>query len=144
MSSTRSWYKELGLKITEPFKDVPRRTQRHHMEEKKKDEEVGDPIKLLLKEALARQRDEMMNNFSQILQRLPTTTDESTSSDHFGGATLFGVQVNFDIPIFEGQIDADALEKWVNMLEGYFLVYNFSDRENITLTLLKVVTHVKD
>ena len=55
----------------------------------------------------------------------------------------FKVQVNFDIPIFEGQIDADALEKWVNLLEGYFSVYNFPDRENITFSFLKVVPHVQ-
>jgi hypothetical protein len=29
------------------------------------------------------------------------------------------------------------------MLEGYFLVDNFSDREKITFSLLKVVPHVK-
>ena len=56
----------------------------------------------------------------------------------------FKIQVNFEIPVFKGQIDADALEKWVNMLEGYFLVYNFSNREKITFALLKVVPHVKD
>ena len=32
----------------------------------------------------------------------------------------------------------------VNLLEGYFSVYNFSDREKITFSLLKVVPHVKD
>jgi hypothetical protein len=47
------------------------------------------------------------------------------------------IQVNFDIPIFEGQIDADAIEKWLNLLEGYFFVQNFSDGEKITFTLLK-------
>ena len=85
-----------------------------------------------------------MNNSSQIIRRLPTTANASTLSAHFGGVAPFKVQVNFGIPIFEGQIDADALEKWVNMLEGYFLVYNFFDRENITFSLLKVVPHVKD
>jgi hypothetical protein len=45
------------------------------------------------------------------------------------------VQVNFDIPIFEGQIDADALDKCLNLLEGYFSVHNFSDREKICNTL---------
>jgi hypothetical protein len=64
--------------------------------------------------------------------------------DHFGGATPFKVQVNFDILVFEGQIDADALEKWLNLLEGYFSVHNFSNRENITFVLLKVVPHVKN
>ena len=86
----------------------------------------------------------MMNNFSQILRRITEIEDSSTSSDDFGGTTPFKVQVNFDIPVFEGLIDGDALEKWVNMLEGYFFVYNFSDRENITFTLLKVVPYVKD
>ena len=64
MSPTRSGYKELGLKITEPLKDGPHRTRRPHMEEEKKYEGAGDPIKSLLEEALARRRDEMMNNFS--------------------------------------------------------------------------------
>jgi hypothetical protein len=51
--------------------------------------------------------------------------------------------VNFDIPIFEGQIDVDALDKWLNLLEGYFSVHNFSDREKITFALLKALPHVK-
>jgi hypothetical protein len=64
-------------------------------------------------------------NFSQILRCLSITTDASSSSSHFGGTAPFKVQVNFDIPVFEGQIDADALEKWLNLLEGYFSVHNF-------------------
>jgi hypothetical protein len=85
----------------------------------------------------------MMENFSHILQRLLITTGTSSSSSHFGGISPFKVQVNFDIPIFEGQIDVDALEKWLNLLEGYFFVYNFSDREKITFTLLKALPYVK-
>jgi hypothetical protein len=56
----------------------------------------------------------------------------------------FKVQINFDIPIFEGQIDVDVVDKWLNLLEGYFSVHNFSNREKITFVLLKVVLHVKD
>jgi hypothetical protein len=52
--------------------------------------------------------------------------------------------VNFDIPLFEGLIDAYAIDKWMNLLEGYFLVHNFFDRENITFALLKAIPHVKD
>jgi hypothetical protein len=77
------------------------------MVEEKKDEGAGDPFKILLEEALERQRNVMMDNFSQILQRLPTG-DTSSSNSHSGGTTPFKVQVNFDIPIFEGQIDADV------------------------------------
>jgi hypothetical protein len=40
--------------------------------------------------------------------------------------TPFKVQVNFDIPLFEGQIDAYSLEKWLNILEGYYSVQKFS------------------
>ena len=61
-----------------------------------------------------------MDNFVQILQRLPKG-DASTSDSYSGSATPFKVQVNFEIPIFEGQIDADAIDKWLNLLEGYFL-----------------------
>ena len=58
--------------------------------------------------------------------------------------TPLKIQVNFDIPLFEGQIYIDALEKWVSILQGYFSIRYFSNREKITFTLLKVVTHVKD
>ena len=86
------------------------------MAEEKKDEGAGDPIKILLKEALEKQRKVMMDNFSQILQRLPTD-DTSASNSHSGGMTPFKVQVNFYIPIFEGQIDADVVDRWLNLLE---------------------------
>jgi len=38
------------------------------MVEEKKDEGVGDPIKILLEEALKKQKNTMMDNFAQILQ----------------------------------------------------------------------------
>jgi hypothetical protein len=75
---------------------------------------------------------------------LPTTTGTSSSSNHFGGVVPFKVQFNIDIHVFECHIDAYSLEKWLNMLEGYFFVHNFFDRENITFVLLKVVPHVKN
>jgi hypothetical protein len=36
------------------------------------------------------------------------------------------------------------VDKWLNLLEGYFSVHNFSNREKIIFSLLKVVPHVKD
>jgi hypothetical protein len=56
----------------------------------------------------------------------------------------FNVHVNFDIPLFEGLIDADVIDKWLNLLEGYFPVHGFFDKEKITFSLLKHVPHVKD
>jgi hypothetical protein len=37
----------------------------------------------------------------------------------------------------------EALDKWLNMLEGYFSIHHFSNRENITFALLKALPHVK-
>jgi hypothetical protein len=102
-------------------------------------EGTGDPFKLLIEEALTQQRNEMMDSFAQILRWLPTG-DTSSSSE---GTAPFKVQINFDIPIFEGQIDANVVDKWLNLLEGYFYVHNFSNKEKITFALLKVVPHVK-
>ena len=143
MSPTRSGYKELGLDLVELLQDHPRKPRRPPMGEEKKDEGAGDPIKMLLEEALEKQRNAMMDKFSRILQRLPTGS-ASTSNSHSEGATPFKVQVNFDIPIFEGQIDVDVVDRWLNLLEGYFSVHDFSDRENIMFALLKATPHVKD
>ena len=143
MSPTRSGYKELGLELVEPLQDQPRKSRRPPMADEKKDEGAGDPIKILLEEALERQRDAMMDSFAQILQRLPRS-GASASSSYSGNATPFKVQVNFEIPIFEGQIDADAVDKWLNLLEGYFSVHEFSSREKIVFALLKAAPHVKD
>ena len=85
----------------------------------------------------------MMDNISHILQRL-STYGASPSNNHSGGATPFKVQVNFDISVFEGQIDADAVDRWLNLLEGYFSINYFSNWEKIIFALLKATLHVKD
>jgi hypothetical protein len=38
----------------------------------------------------------------------------------------------------------DVVDKWLNLLEGYFSVHNFYGRERITFSFLKVVPHVND
>ena len=110
------------------------------MEGEKKYGRIGYPFKLLIEESLTQQRNKMMDSFAQILRRLPTS-DTSSSS---GGAAPFKVKINLDIPIFECHLDVDAIKNWLNLLEGYFSVHNFSNTENITFKLLKVVPHVKD
>jgi hypothetical protein len=56
----------------------------------------------------------------------------------------FKVKINFYIPIFEGHIDTNVVDKRLNLLEGYFFVHNFLNREKITFALLKAIPHVKD
>jgi hypothetical protein len=73
------------------------------MVEEKKYDRVRYPFKTLLEESLVQQRNEIMENFTHILQTLPMATIEASSTrNHFKGATPFKVQVNFDIPLFEG------------------------------------------
>jgi hypothetical protein len=135
MSPTRFEYNKLGLEPFNLLQDQSLQARKKPMGDKNKDDGVGYPIKMLLEESLARQRNEMMDNFVQILRWLPTG-EASSSSGH---ATPFKVQVNFDIPLFEGLIDVDVVDKWLNFLKGYFSIHNFFDRENITFALLKVV-----
>ena len=60
------------------------------MVEEKKDEGEGDPFKMLLKESLKKQRNEMMEKISQILWWV-LTGQASLCNNHFGGATPFKI-----------------------------------------------------
>jgi hypothetical protein len=53
MSPTRSGYKKLGLEPVDPFPDLSRRAQQQPMGDKKKDDGVGDPFKMLFEESLS-------------------------------------------------------------------------------------------
>jgi hypothetical protein len=133
----------LGLELVSLEENLSRTPKKPSMVEENKNDGADDPISMMLEQALTRQRDEMMENFPHILQRMSIETCASSSSDHFGSTSPFKVQVNFDIHVFEGQIDAEALDKWLNMLEGYFSSHNFSKREKTTFALLKALSHVK-
>jgi hypothetical protein len=124
MSPTRSEYKELGLELVSLKERSSCMPKRPPMAGENKYDGTGDPFKLLIEEVLTQQRNEMMDSFTQILRWLPTG-DASSSN---GGTAPFKVQINFDIPIFEGQIDTDAVDKWLNLLEGYFSVHKFLNK----------------
>lgn len=61
------------------------------MEKEKRDEEEICLIKMLLEESLTGWRDEMMDNFFQTLQLLPTIAVSSTSRRNFGVKAPFKV-----------------------------------------------------
>jgi hypothetical protein len=143
MSPTRSEYGKLGLELVSLEGNLSHRPKKPSMAEENKNDGANNPINMLLEQAVTRQRDEMIENFSHILQHLPIEKGASSSRGHFGITSPFKVQVNFDIPVFEGQIDAEAVNKWLNLLEGHFSVHHFSNREKITFSLLKYLSHVK-
>jgi hypothetical protein len=74
MSPTRPEYSKLGLKIFSLEENRSRTPKKPSMAEEKKIDRADDSINLLLEQALTRQRDEMMENFSNILQCLPIAT----------------------------------------------------------------------
>ena len=143
MSPTRSEYRNLCLELVSLEENCSLMPKKPSTVEENKNDGVEYSINFLLEKALTRQRYKMMDIFSHILQCLSITTGASSSSNHFGGTSPFKVQINFDILVFECQIDADALEKWLNLLEGYFSIHNFSNKETIPFPLLKDLPHVK-
>jgi hypothetical protein len=68
MSPTRSGYRELGLELVSLEDNHSRQPKRPPMVEEKRNEGEEYPIKLFLMESLTQQRNEMLENFSQILQ----------------------------------------------------------------------------
>jgi hypothetical protein len=62
--------------------------------------------------------------------------EASSTNNHFRGTTPFKVQVNFYIPLFEGLIDVDDIDKWLNILECYYSIQKIYDGEKITLRSL--------
>jgi hypothetical protein len=125
----RSEYKELGLELVSLEDRISRMPKTPPMVREKKDDGTRDPFKLLIEEALMQQRNEMMDSFAQILRWIPIG-DASSSN---GGTTPFKVQINFYIPIFEGHIDEDVVDKWLNLLGGYFLSITFRIEKRILL-----------
>jgi hypothetical protein len=95
---TRLGYRDLGLKLTKLEEDRSPWLKQPPMVEEKRHEKARDPIKSLIEEALMRQRNEMMENFTHILQQLSRITEAPSTRSHFGGVEPFKVQVNFDIP----------------------------------------------
>jgi hypothetical protein len=67
MSPTRSGYKKLGLEPIDPLPYQLHQDRKKTMGDENKDDGAEDYIKILLEEALAQQRNEMMDNFAQIL-----------------------------------------------------------------------------
>jgi hypothetical protein len=67
----------------------------------------------------------MMKIFTKILQQMPTMVETPSTSNHFGGATPFKVQFNFEILLFQANIDVDGLDTLLNLLEGYYSVQFF-------------------
>ena len=93
MSLSRSEYSQLGLEFY-PVEDNHSHTlKKPSIVAENKNDREKHYINLLLEQVVTRQRDEMMENFSHILQYLSIATFTSSSSDHFGGTSPFCWQI---------------------------------------------------
>lgn len=43
-----------------------------------------------------------------------------------------------------GSIGVDVIDKWLNLIQGYFYVHYSSSQEIITFSLPKATPHIKD
>ena len=83
MSSMRFEYSQLGLEIVSLEENHSRMPKKPSVVAEKKNGKAEYFIDMLLEQALVRQRDEMMENFSHILQCLLIEIGASSSSGHF-------------------------------------------------------------
>ena len=81
----RSEYRKLGLELVSLEENRSRTPKKPSMAEEKKNDGADDPINMLLEQALTRHKDEMMENFSHILQCLMIINETYSSSNQFGG-----------------------------------------------------------
>jgi hypothetical protein len=68
MSPMRSGYRELGLELVSLGDDCSCWPKQPPMVEEKRDDGAGDPFNMFLEESLCDKRNEMMDNFTQILR----------------------------------------------------------------------------
>jgi hypothetical protein len=105
MSPTRSEYSKLGLELVSLEENRSRTPKKPSMVEEKKNDRANDSINLLLEQALTRQRDKMMENFSHILQRLSDNNRHLHQVTTLEAPLLSRYKLILIFP-FEGQIDA--------------------------------------
>jgi hypothetical protein len=91
MSPTRFKCSKFGLELVSLEEYLSHTPKKPSMEKENKNDKVGDSINLLPEKDLRQQREEMMENFSHILQCLPIETCTYSSKNHFGSTPPFKV-----------------------------------------------------
>nr|GFB64478.1 hypothetical protein [Tanacetum cinerariifolium] len=60
--------------------------------------------------------------------------------DH-GSHHPFKVEARIDIMTYDGTIDAEKVNSWINQLETYFTLYGFCSKEKVIFARIKLVSH---
>ncbi|KAI3729805.1 hypothetical protein L6452_18475 [Arctium lappa] len=83
---------------------------------------------------------------------LKKKTDEEASSEEYerndrasktdrNSRQPFKVEARIDIPTFDGTIDVEKLDYWIDQLETCFTLYGFSSNEKVSFARLKLTSH---
>ncbi|GKF69599.1 hypothetical protein Tco_0202656, partial [Tanacetum coccineum] len=58
-----------------------------------------------------------------------------------GSHKPFKVEARIDIPSYDGTVDAEKLDSWIDQLETYFTLYGLSSTEKVSFARLKLTNH---
>ncbi|GJT76267.1 hypothetical protein Tco_1042992 [Tanacetum coccineum] len=58
-----------------------------------------------------------------------------------GSRKPFKVEARIDIPSYDGTVDAEKLDSWIDQLETYFTLYGFTSVKKVSFVRLKLTSH---
>nr|GFB88801.1 hypothetical protein [Tanacetum cinerariifolium] len=59
-----------------------------------------------------------------------------------GSHKPFKVEARINIPLYDGTVDAEKLDSWIDQLETYFTLYGFTSVEKVSFARWKLTSHV--
>ncbi|KAL6191556.1 hypothetical protein ACLB2K_037946 [Fragaria x ananassa] len=71
-------------------------------------------------------------------------TDDTSKTSHQGGKGSFqNLKIDFkvEIPMYDGSVNVEKLDDWIERLETYFTLYNYLSEEKIIFATLKLSAH---
>ncbi|KAK1377226.1 hypothetical protein POM88_033419 [Heracleum sosnowskyi] len=68
---------------------------------------------------------------------------DKTKTSHRGGSNFQNLKIDFkvELPMYDGSVDVEKLDDWIERLETYFTLYGFSSKEKIIFATLKLSSH---
>ena len=64
-----------------------------------------------------------------------------TDSGWIGGMAPVRVDAKVELPVYDGSIDGEKLDNWIDQLESYFSLYGYDDMQRIAFARLKLASH---
>ncbi|GKD75970.1 hypothetical protein Tco_1334252, partial [Tanacetum coccineum] len=119
MVQTKSGYKASGEPITV--------LQQHHRPPQAK----ASKISMANEDDQPTGQDDLATKVDKLIKQL-----ESIIEPDHGSQYLFKVEARIDIPTYDGTVDAEKLDSWIDQLETYFTLYRFHSKEKVIFARL--------